>query len=103
MGSPLSVGDALMLGSLVWKIGCAFKSGRSGAPAEFREVENELKSLQISLGSLADTLGEDGSILSRADDRTKEGLKRIISSCWEVSVHLIATARPKEVDPGDRL
>ena len=97
MGSPLSVGDAMLLGSLAWKIGCAFTSGRSGAPSEFREVENELQSLQDSLSTLADTLGDDGSILSRADDRTQEGLKRIISSCWQVSVHRIATRRPKEL------
>ena len=99
MGSPLSVGDAMLLGSLAWKIGCAFTSGRSGAPAEFREVENELRSLQDSLSSLEDTLGDDGSILSRADDRTKKGLRVIISSCWEVSVHSIATARLKELMP----
>ncbi|KAL8791601.1 MAG: hypothetical protein Q9195_005806 [Heterodermia aff. obscurata] len=90
MGSPLSVGDAMMLGSLAWKIGCAFTSGRSGAPSEFREVENELKSLQESFTNLADTLGEDGSISSRADDRTKEGLGTILSSCWE-------TLKPLEV------
>ena len=87
----------MLLGSLAWKIGCAFTSGRSGAPSEFREVENELRSLQESLSSLADTLGDDGSILSRADDRTQEGLKRIISSCWEVSIHPITIARLKEL------
>ena len=97
MGSPLSVGDAMLLGSLAWKIGCAFTSGRSGAPSEFREVENELQSLQDSLSTLEDTLGDDGSILSRADDRTQEGLRRIISSCREVGVHPIATARLQEL------
>ena len=89
----------MLLGSLAWKIGCAFTSGRSGAPSEFREVESELKSLQASLRNLADSLDEDGSILSRADDRTKEGLKSILSSCWEVSVHPIATASSKKLMP----
>lgn len=87
----------MLLSSLAWKIGCAFTSGQAGAPSEFREVENELRGLQVALRNLADTLGEDGSILSRADDRTKEGLKTILSSCWEVRVHPIASARLKEL------
>lgn len=87
----------MLLGSLAWKIGCAFKSGSKGAPSEFHEVENELQSLQASFSALADALGEDGSILSRADDRTQEGLRRIVSSCSEVSVHPMAIARPSEL------
>ena len=78
----------MLLSSLAWKIGCAFTSGRSGAPSEFREVEDELISLQTSLTSLADILDKDDSILSRADRETQEGLGTILSSCGEVSTVL---------------
>lgn len=84
MSSPLSVGDVAVLCSLALKIGRAFTSGRAGAPAEFREVENELQSLKTSLNTLVDTLNEDDSILSRADRRTVDGLTTILSSCSEV-------------------
>ena len=80
----------MLLSSLAWKIGCAFTSGRAGAPAEFREVENELKGLQASLGVLADTLEEDDSILSRADEHTRDGLDRILSGCREVHYRPLA-------------
>lgn len=80
-----SVGDILLLSSLAWKIGTAFTSGRSGAPAEFQEVENELESLTQSITMLADTLETDDSILERADDKTKEGLAKILDSCQEVN------------------
>ena len=83
----------MLLSSLAWKIGCAFTSGRSGAPSEFREVEDELISLQTSLTSLADTLDKDDSILSRADRETQEGLGKILSSCCEVSTQSFSAAR----------
>ena len=70
-----------MLSQLAWKIGCAFTAGRAGAPAQFQEVENELKSLTTSITLLAESLDEDGSLLERADGRTREGLDRILSCC----------------------
>lgn len=79
-----------MLSSLAWKIGSAFTSGRAGAPAELQEVENELRSLKISLGVLQDTLNGDHSILSRADRRTNEGLGTILASCSQVGVHTLS-------------
>ncbi len=79
-----SVGDILLLSSLAWKIGTAFTSGRAGAPAELQEVENELDGLTKSITMLADTLDTDDSILERADDKTKEGLAKILDSCQEV-------------------
>ena len=86
MASPVSIGDVLMLSSLAWKIGRAFTSGRAGAPAELREVEDELRSLKTSLKLLADTLKADDSLLSRADRRAIDDLRTILSSCHEVSV-----------------
>ena len=81
-----SIGDIMLLSSLAWKIGTAFTSGRAGAPAEFREVENELDGLKKSITMLADTLDTDDSILARADDRTKEGLIKILDCCQEVTL-----------------
>ena len=86
MASPVSIGDVLMLSSLAWKIGRAFTSGRAGAPAESREVEDELRSLKASLKILADILKADDSLLSQADRRTIDGLRTTLSSCHEVSV-----------------
>ncbi|MCJ1320126.1 hypothetical protein MMC15_005463 [Xylographa vitiligo] len=76
-----SIGDILMLSQLAWKIGCAFTAGRAGAPAQFQEVENELKSLTTAITLLAESLDEDGSLLARADGRTREGLDKILGCC----------------------
>ena len=70
-----------MLSQLAWKIGCAFTAGRAGAPAQFQEVENELKSLTTAITLLAESLDEDGSLLARADERTQEGLDKILGCC----------------------
>ena len=70
-----------MLSQLAWKIGCAFTAGRAGAPAQFQEVENELKSLTTAITLLAETLDEDGSLIERSDGKTREGLDKILSCC----------------------
>ncbi|MCJ1306878.1 hypothetical protein MMC25_000522 [Agyrium rufum] len=76
-----SIGDILMLSQLAWKIGCAFTSGRAGAPAEFQEVENELKSLTNAITALAEALDEDSALVARADKKTTEGLNKIVECC----------------------
>ena len=77
-----------MLSQLAWRIGRAFTSGRVGAPAEFQEVENELQSLTKSLTLLAEALDEDDSIISRADEKTKEGLDKILDCCRQTLENL---------------
>ena len=67
-----------MLSQLSWKIGCAFTAGRAGAPAQFREVENELKSLTTAITLLAESIDEDGGLLARSDAKTREGLDKIL-------------------------
>lgn len=52
MASPVSIGDALLLGKIAFKLGRAFTSGRKSAPAEFREVENQLFALSTALSAL---------------------------------------------------
>ena len=78
--TPL-IGDIMMLSQLAWKIGFAITFGRAGAPAEFKEVENELKSLTTSITLLAETLNKDDSLITRLDKRTKVGLDKILGFC----------------------
>ena len=75
-----------MLSQLAWKIGCAFTSGKSSAPAEFQEVKNELTNLTKSIDMLAEALDNDDSIIVKADDKTKEGLDKILECCRQVSL-----------------
>lgn len=75
----------MLLSQLAWKIGCAFTSGRQGAPAEFQEVENELTSLTKAITLLTEVLDRDDSILVRADEKTKDGLDKILECCRQVS------------------
>ena len=78
--TPL-IGDILMLSQLAWKIGCAFTAGRKGAPAQFAEVEQELQSLAATVTLLADTLHEDDSLLAGSDEKTRDGLTKILGCC----------------------
>lgn len=75
-----------MLSQLAWKLGCAFTSGRSGAPSEFQEVENELTSLTKAITLLTEALDKDDGILARADEKTKDGLDKILECCRQVSM-----------------
>ena len=70
-----------MISQLAWKLTCAFTAGRASAPAQFQEVENELKGLTNALGMLAESLDEDGGLLARADDKTRDGMISILSCC----------------------
>jgi hypothetical protein len=65
MASPVSIGDALLIGGLAYRLGCAFTSGRKSAPREFQEVENQLYSLSAALGLLDNgrTMDSDGYAL----------------------------------------
>ncbi len=78
-----SVVECIKLANMAWTIGRAFTSGRAGAPREFQEVENELKGLTTSLNLLAETLDDDDGILSRADEKTKTGVKDILDCCGQ--------------------
>jgi hypothetical protein len=88
MAGILNVGDILMLSQLAWKIGCAFTSGKNSAPVQFIQVENELHSLTSALTLLAETLDEDGSIMDRSDQKTREGAVKILESCRQTLSNL---------------
>ncbi|KAK2880198.1 hypothetical protein FQN49_000472 [Arthroderma sp. PD_2] len=116
MASPISFGDAYLLGNLAFKLGRAFTKGRKSAPAEFREVENQLYSLSAALQAFK-TASNDGSISVRVDSsgqpqgRAKEGedddvLAHVLRSCEQTLNHLEtivqkygSIGRPREQGP----
>lgn len=53
MTLPVSIGDAILLSTLAFRLGHAFTSGRKSAPDEFQEVQNQLFSLGKALEVLA--------------------------------------------------
>lgn len=76
----LSIGDILMLSQQAWKIGRAFTQGRGSALSEFTEVEREANGLSEALKLTAETLHEDGSILSKAEPETRGAVNEILES-----------------------
>ncbi len=70
-----------MISQIAWKVARAFTAGRSGAPKEFAEVENELQSLTTSLDQLAEALEEDAGLLAAANDKTKAGVSKVLICC----------------------
>jgi hypothetical protein len=52
MASPVSIGDAITLAKIAWKLGEAFTKGRKSAISEFREVESQLYALSAALSAL---------------------------------------------------
>ena len=79
-----SVGDIMMLSQLSWKIECAFRSGRAGAPAEFQKVEIELRRLTKSITSFAQAFDDDDCLLDRADQDTRTVLASILGFVHQV-------------------
>lgn len=69
-----------MLSQTAWKIGRAFTKGKGSAPAEFAEVEGEANGLSDALKITAETLHDDGSILSRTEPETRAAVNAILDS-----------------------
>jgi hypothetical protein len=101
MTSPVSIGDAYLMGTLALRLGRAFTKGRKSAPAEFREVENQLYSLSAALCSLKDantgdkaSVSVEASRLPRVPEERLVGGDDIISlmlrNCEETLKHLEA-------------
>ncbi|KAL2154594.1 hypothetical protein VTH82DRAFT_3270 [Thermothelomyces myriococcoides] len=100
MGSPMSIGDALLLAKLARTLGCAFTNGRRSAPSEFREVENQLYSLSAALSALGKAHYSVSSVLNidltqlsslsqqpRAENNAGV-LESMLQSCEETLRHL---------------
>lgn len=120
MASPVSFGDAYLIARLAFKIGRAFTKGRKSAPAEFREVENQLYSLSTALYALRKakdsgtlpSLFADGEDLSGSLHRHHYGnqqdvITEMLGSCNETLRHLDAVVERYSVmtasdDAGER-
>jgi hypothetical protein len=99
MTSPVSIGDAYLMANLALKLGRAFTKGRKSAPAEFREVENQLFSLSAALSALDRAHKTAGSALTIDQARlpslsqqrqvdSEDVLKYMLQSCEETLKHL---------------
>lgn len=82
MASPVSFGDVVTMAKLARTIALAFTKGRKSAPAEFREVENQLYSLSTALAAFQD---EATSHMQQPGDQT---VAEILSNCHETLSHL---------------
>jgi hypothetical protein len=101
MASPISFGDAYLMGKLALRLGRAFTKGRKSAPAEFREVEHQLYSLSAALCALKDARANYGAALSVDPSQTPatsqprqtsngETIGTMLQSCEETLKHLEA-------------
>ncbi|KAF2773542.1 hypothetical protein EJ03DRAFT_347523 [Teratosphaeria nubilosa] len=77
---PLSVGNILMLSQTAGKVGRAFTQGKKSAPSEFAEVERESNGLSEALKLVAETLHDNGSVLSQAEPQTRAAVSTILES-----------------------
>src|SRR5436853_2483648 len=90
------------MGMLALQLGRAFTKGRKSAPAEFREVENQLYSLSAALRALKDAQAE-GSPATSVDPPSlpatshprqtgsHDPIATMLQSCEETLKHLDAT------------
>lgn len=99
MASPISFGDAVAMSKIAWRIAHAFTKGRKSAPAEFREVENQLYSLSAALTAFKDVCGDDvatvtidsSKLPARFQKEEQDGMQTvsgILDSCSETLKHL---------------
>lgn len=96
MASPISFGDAILMGKLAWRLGQAFTKGRKKAPSEFREVEGQLYSLSKALESLGNAkIRDDAVVTPVASIATaappmagEETIDPMLRSCQECLKHL---------------
>lgn len=82
LASPLSIGDAILLANIAYKVGKAFSTGAKSAPAEFAEVQ----SLLFSIGDALDLVGK--TIAARHEQEAPEEavvkLDGILRNCQSV-------------------
>ncbi|KAK0627927.1 hypothetical protein B0T14DRAFT_146378 [Immersiella caudata] len=96
MASPVSIGDVLLLCKLAFRLGRTFTSGRKSAPAELREVENQLYSLSAALSYLhtspiaASSQLANGALAAELEDgqHGRVILAKMLENCGETLSHL---------------
>ncbi|KAK4446749.1 hypothetical protein QBC34DRAFT_304236 [Podospora aff. communis PSN243] len=82
MVSPVSFGDVFLMAILAKKIALAFTTGHRSAPAEFREVENQLYSLGTALAAFQAAAEKSSSEFS---DQT---ITDMLRNCYSTLKHL---------------
>ncbi|KAK1760373.1 hypothetical protein QBC47DRAFT_366974 [Echria macrotheca] len=91
MASPVSIGDVIAMAKLAKTIAEAFTKGRKSAPAEFREVENQLYSLSTALAAFEDAQDSSAQLaaLTAATQRPNgQSVAGMLSNCNETLKHL---------------
>lgn len=86
MTSPLSIGDALLLAKIAFRIGQALTTGRKSAPAELREVESQLYSLSAALTALTEARESESSSPLLVDPSK---LPETVPSCFKVNQDIV--------------
>jgi hypothetical protein len=78
-----NVGDILMLSQVAWRTGRVFTAGRKDAPSAFHAVETDISGLAQALKLLAEALHaeEKDGLISRSDQRIKDGVAMILACC----------------------
>lgn len=83
MTSPVSIGDALLLAKIAWRLGKAFTKGRKSSISEFREVESQLYALSTALSAL-----HNSGLTQNGDD--SNALSSMLENCRGTLSHLQA-------------
>ncbi|KAL9580814.1 MAG: hypothetical protein Q9203_006151, partial [Teloschistes exilis] len=82
-GLNWGVGDLLTVTKLAWDLYHNCYLVAREAPDDFRQLVNELASLQGVLRTLRDDVNSDKSFLERLGDSRKETLERCVGSCFD--------------------
>ncbi|KAI0814249.1 hypothetical protein GGR55DRAFT_687189 [Xylaria sp. FL0064] len=90
----VSIGDAILLSQIAWRLGQTFTKGRKSAPVEFQEIEDELYSLSAALRAAEN---EQDSVRPSAHDMNpgnnqgaanQDTFEHIIRNCRNTLAHL---------------
>ncbi|KAI9799996.1 MAG: hypothetical protein M1833_003525 [Piccolia ochrophora] len=83
MAFSFGIGDVIGATKLAWHLYHDLYLVASEAPEEFRQLVNELASLQGVLRTLRDDMGSDEMFMKRIGEARKETLGRCLAGCYE--------------------
>lgn len=91
MASPISIGDAILLSQLAYRLGHSLFVGRRQASAELREVQNQLYSLSKALdviGHAKDANGAHEPSKTQDSQEQHKALVAVIDGCRQTLTEL---------------
>ncbi|KAI0419796.1 hypothetical protein F5X98DRAFT_59439 [Xylaria grammica] len=94
MSFQISIGDAILLAQIAWRLGQTFTKGRRSAPAEFQEIENELYSLSAALTAAENELDTAQPSVDHAASgnhqhtATQNIFEQVVRNCKHTLEHL---------------